>query len=126
MSRGAGLTIGVLQAGDSDAKVALAFEAEIVMGPSFCEIGPEQARLNRSKIAAADLVVLGNLCYGQQNLDNLRAAFAAKNLVIIEDTAMEERDYTGGTATTFYRQLLQKPQVKIMNSEEFLAVSAEL
>jgi len=69
------LTAGVLQVGDTDADVATAFGIDFVTGQAFSDITDRQAHENRKKIACADLVILGNLCYGKQNLDNLKAVF---------------------------------------------------
>jgi len=118
--QGCRLSAGVLQPGDTDADVASAFAVDVVMGQSFCAIGAAQAETNRRKIAEADVVVLGNICYGQQNLDNLQAAFFAHKLIVIEDTPISERDYTGGTAAGLYGQLVRQAQVEVMTSEEFM------
>ncbi len=113
------LSGGVFQQGDTDADVALAFGVQAIVGRPFCIIDKEKGSENREKILAADVTVLSNLYYGQQNLDNLEAAFAARKLIIIEDTAMEERDFTGGRATALYRDLLKQPQVIVLSSVQF-------
>ncbi|SDE10227.1 ABC transporter ATP-binding protein [Sporomusa acidovorans] len=113
------LSGGVFQQGDTDADIALAFGIAAIVGQPFCEIEKIQAKENREKILAADFTVLCNLCYGQQNFDNLEAAFVARKLIVIEDTPIEERDYTGGKATTVYRNLLKLQQVVVMNSQQF-------
>lgn len=110
---------GVFQQGDTDADVAAAFGIQSVIAPPFCQINPEQDRENREKTLAADITVLCNLYYGQQNLANLDAAFVAKKLIVIEDTAIEERDFTGGKATDLYRKLIRLPQVKVLSSSQF-------
>lgn len=114
------LSCGVLQEGDTDADIAVAFGIDTLIGAPFANIGELLGRQNREKIGCADLVVLGNLCYGEQNLDNLKAAFSAKKLYIIEDTPIEQRDFCGGKATKLYRQLLKLPQVTIMTSAHFI------
>ncbi|WP_371367020.1 Vitamin B12 import ATP-binding protein BtuD [Sporomusa rhizae] len=113
------LSGGVFQQGDTDADVALAFGVQAIVGRPFCIIDKTKGSENREKILAADVTVLSNLYYGQQNLDNLEAAFAAKKLIVIEDTAIEERDFTGGRATALYRGLLKQPQVVVLNSVQF-------
>ena len=114
------LTAGVLQEGDTDADVATAFGIDFVAGQAFSEITEQQTREHKGKIASADLVILGNLCYGEQNLNNLQAAFSATKLLVIEDTPIEERDFTNGKATKLYRELLQKNEVTVMTSVEFI------
>lgn len=118
--RGCRLTAGVLQTGDTDAEVAAAFNIEFVAGPAFCGILAQQAQQNREKIACADLVILSNLFYGEQNLDNLKAAFLAGKLIVIEDSPVEERDFTGGKASGLYRELVSRQQVTVLTSERFL------
>ncbi len=114
------LSAGVLQKGDTDADVARAFAIDFVAGQAFSKITEQQAREHKEKIASAELVILGNLCYGKQNLNNLQAAFFAPKLIVIEDTPIEERDFTGGEATKLYRELLQKDKVTVMTSVEFI------
>jgi iron complex transport system ATP-binding protein len=113
------LSGGVFQQGDTDADVAMAFGVDAVVGQSFSSIDELQSKKNREKIAAADWTLLSNLCYGEQNLDNLEAAFAASKLIIIEDTLIEDRDYTGGKATALYRKLVTLPQVTVMTTAGF-------
>ena len=123
--RGFHLGAGVLQSGDTDADVAAAFGVDLVLGRPFADIDAAQAKMNRQKIAAADIVVLGNLYYGLQNLDNLRAAFSAGRLIVIEDTPVEDRDFTDGAATELYRQLLRNPQTLVLTLDQFMARISE-
>lgn len=110
---------GVFQQGDTDAEVAAAFGIQAVIGQPFCPFCEDQIRENRDKILAADITVLCNLYYGQQNLANLEAAFDARKLIVIEDTVIEDRDFTGGKASELYRKLISLPQVTIMSSIQF-------
>ncbi|SMD10079.1 ABC transporter ATP-binding protein [Sporomusa malonica] len=113
------LSGGVFQPGDTDADVAKAFGIQVVMGQPFCVIDELHARQNREKIRAADLTILSNLFYGEQNLDNLDAAFSAKKLIILEDTPIEQRDFTGGKAAKLYQDLIEKQQVTVLTSSQF-------
>jgi iron complex transport system ATP-binding protein len=113
------LTSGVLQQGDTDADVAAAFGADRVVSRPFCAIDKLRGSQNREKIAAADWAVLTNLYYGEQNLDNLEAAFVSRRLIVIEDSPVELRDFTGGQASRRYKELVQLPQVTVMTSAEF-------
>lgn len=110
---------GVFQQGDTDAEVAAAFGIKAVIGQPFCPVSEEQARENREKILTADITVLCNLYYSQQNLANLEVAFDAKKLIVIEDTVIEDRDFTGGKASELYRKLLSLPQVTVLSSSQF-------
>lgn len=110
---------GVFQQGDTDAEVAAAFGIQAVIGQPFCPLGQEQIKENRERIQAADITVLCNLYYGEQNLANLEAAFDAKKLIVIEDTVIEDRDFTGGKASELYRNLISLPQVTTLSSIQF-------
>jgi iron complex transport system ATP-binding protein len=113
------LSCGVLHFGDTDADVAQAFGLDCVLNPSFCSIDAVNGEENRQKIAASDWTILADICFGEQNMDNLRAAFSAKKLIIIEDRPIQERDYTDGEATALYQKLAQLPQAFVMNSQQF-------
>lgn len=115
------LSSGVYQEGDTDFDVATAFGVDCLVGPAFCAIDDGLGQLNRKKIINADWTMLSNLCYGPQNLDNLRAAFSARKLIIIEDTPLIERDFTGGEAAVLYNQLLVLPQTTVMTTTEFMS-----
>lgn len=114
------LTAGVFQQGDSDADVAKAFGVDYLAGQAFSCINQKLSKENRKKIAHADWTVLSNLCYAQQNIDNLQAVFNAQKLIVLEDTPIEERDFTGGQASELYYKLLKMPQVTVMTSAHFV------
>ncbi|MHC1758112.1 MAG: ABC transporter ATP-binding protein [Negativicutes bacterium] len=118
--RGYQVTAGVLQAGDTDADVATAFGIDYVRGKAFTEIDDAQAQSHRQLIAAADWVILGSIYYGRQNLDNLKAAFFARCLIMVEDLPIKNRDCVGGEATTLYRELQRKKQVRLLDKETLL------
>lgn len=113
------LSGGVFHDGDADAEAAAAFVVDSVTARPFTEINDILAQQNREKIRAADVTVLANLYYGEQNLDNLQAAFTAKELIVIEDSPINERDLTGGKAAELYFCLLRQPQVSVMTENQF-------
>lgn len=115
------LSGGVFHEGDADADAAAAFVVDSVTARPFAVISDSLAQQNRERIVAADVTVLGNLYYGEQNLDNLQAAFTAKELIIIEDGPIGERDLTGGKATELYLCLQRQPQVRVMTELQFKA-----
>lgn len=117
------LSGGVFHYGDADTDIAQAFAVDYLAGPAFCAISEALGQQNRAKIDAADWTVLCNLCYGSQNLDNLLAAFTARKLIIIEDTPIEERDFTGGEAAALYKQLVTMPQAAVMTTADLLAAT---
>lgn len=118
--KGYHLSIGVLQQGDTDADVANAFGVESVISPAFTGFSAATITSNTEKIVHADLVVLANLCFGEQNLANLRAAFQARKLIVIEDLPIQQRDFTQGTATELYQKLVKQPNVTVQTTTTFL------
>ncbi|MEG6585154.1 ABC transporter ATP-binding protein [Dendrosporobacter sp. 1207_IL3150] len=119
--RGCNITCGVLAEGDADAEAAKAFKIPGIFIPPFSVIAEESAEQHREQIAQADLTILTNVCFGDLNLDNLRAAFKAKKLIILEDTPIEQRDYSGGKATNLYRELVKKANTTVITSEQLAA-----
>lgn len=120
------LSGGVFHYGDMDADIAQAFAVDYLAEPAFCAISETLGQQNRTKIDAADWTVLCNLCYGSQNLDNLQAAFTARKLIVIEDTPIEERDFTGGEAAVLYKQLVSMPQTVVMTTADLMAVTGSI
>ena len=114
------LTIGVLQPSDTDAHIAEAFGISCILSQPFCGIDASAVQENRTQVIKADWVVLANLCYGKQNIDNLQVAFEAKRLIIIEETTIEERDYSGGQATELYKELCTRSNVEVMTYAQFV------
>lgn len=118
--RGFRLTIGVMQPHDVDTHVAEAFHIPCILGQPFSMMDESSAQQNRRQISEADWVVLSNITYGVQNIDNLQAAFSAKKLIVIEDTPIEKRDLVEGQAAALYAKLIKMPQVTVMTSEQFI------
>ncbi|CUH94655.1 hypothetical protein P22_0721 [Propionispora sp. 2/2-37] len=114
------VSCGVLQEGDTDTETARAFCATAIVGQSFRVIDEIADRENQAKIMEAECTVLANICYGKENMANLQAAFLAKKLIVIEDTSVQERDFTGGAATKLYEQLVMMPQVTVMTAIQCL------
>jgi iron complex transport system ATP-binding protein len=99
------VTAGVLNEGDADLAVALALCHEVVVVPSFATIDQWQHEHNRRLAARADCVVVGDMPFGKANLLNLVAAAEARQLVFIDDTPFEKRDFADGKASALYSQL---------------------
>ena len=99
------LTAGVLHQGDTDLSTARALGIEAIVAPSFAAIDDASHRLNLELIAQADCVLLTDTAFGPGNLRNLEAAAMAKCLVMVDDTPIGQRDFTGGRATAIYSTL---------------------
>ena len=118
------VTGGVFHEGDSDADACEAFDMDCVLAKPFTVISNEQGEANRRKIVGADWTIVTNTYWGEQNLDNLQAAFAAEQLILLEDTPVETRDYTAGRATDLYRELCGLPGTVVMTTDSFAAAIA--
>lgn len=125
--QGYDLTLGVIHRGDTDEESARIFNIPTVLNPPFSSITMENYALNLDLIEQTHVTILCSIPFGKDNLDNLRAATHADNLVILEDQAIEERDFTGGQATQLYEQI--KHVAKVLTSDnlqEFLKRSVTL
>lgn len=111
------LTCGVLAEGDNDAQVAAAFHIDGIFAPPFSGIDRQLGAKNRLYIEKADIVLLANICFGQLNLDNLQAAGSARRLILLEDSPVAERDFTGGQAADIYMKLAGGPHAQVMTTE---------
>lgn len=114
------ISTGVLSTGDGDAIVASAFNAKVIYKEAFAPIDESSSEENRMLIAHANFTVLCNIAYGINNLMNLKDAFIAKQLIVLEDTPIEERDYTNGEAKHLYDALIRQSQVQVMTTNEFM------
>lgn len=117
---GYSLTCGVLAEGDNDAQVAGAFHIDGVFTPAFSGIDQQAGAKNRLYIEKADIVLLTNICFGQLNLDNLLAAGLGRRIIILEDSPVTERDYTGGQAAGIYKKLTASPNALVMTTEALM------
>ncbi|HWR09204.1 ABC transporter ATP-binding protein [Sporomusa sp.] len=116
---GFAVSVGVVADGDSDAEAARIFAEHYVITQPFADIDAAAAAENARLIAQADVTILCSLHISKNNLSNLDAALQAKNLIILEDSPIAGRDYTGGQATVLYRRLLEKDHVQVMPTAKF-------
>ena len=102
------VTAGVFAHGDSDLGCTDVFGVQALICQPFSEIDEEAMKENIEMVKAADITVLCNMPFGQQNIRNLEAAKYASKLVIIEDGKPESRDFTGGRAFAIYNALKER------------------
>lgn len=105
---GCRITAGVFLHGDSDLSCAGIFGARAMACRPFSEIDDESFRENVELVKAADMTILCDMPFGSQNIRNLEAARYASQLVIIEDSDPQSRDYTGGRALEIYSELKKR------------------
>lgn len=101
-SEGFHVTAGVLNHADTDMSTALALGVKAIMIPPFSHIDDASHQLNLDMAAQADCCLLTDVPFGHGNLLNLEAAAAASCLVLIDDTPIDQRDFTGGKASSLY------------------------
>lgn len=102
---GFSITAGVFAHGDSDLECADIFGIKSLVSQPFSEIDEDTFKSNVELVKAADITILCDMPFGKQNIRNLEAASYSKQLIIIEDTAPESRDFTGGKALDIYNRL---------------------
>lgn len=102
------VSAGVFFHGDSDLKCAEVFGIDCVSSKPFSDICEISFDANIKKIMDAEITILCNIPFGNQNLKNLEAAKYAKRLLIVEDDPVETRDFTGGKAAGLYNVLREK------------------
>ncbi|MBU2617904.1 MAG: ABC transporter ATP-binding protein, partial [Euryarchaeota archaeon] len=101
LERGYQVTAGVLNVIDTDHETHQHLDIPIVSEAPFSPISCETHKANLGLIDQADVVVLTNVPFGYGNLKNLEAAeFALENkpVLLIEETPIEQRDFTQGEA----------------------------
>jgi len=103
------LSVGVLNALDSDFETATYLGMPIVDEEPFSPISDEKYARNLEMIDRADVVLLADVIFGPGNLKNLQSALAAvrrgKRTVIICSTDITKRDFTRGAAEQIFEEL---------------------
>lgn len=110
------VSLGVVNKNDTDERCAAFFQVPAIINPPFSKINPENQAKNLVALQAADYAVLCSIDFGEYNLANLADLFYAAKLLILEDSPIEERDYTGGKAAEIYRKL--KAKAEVLKTEE--------
>jgi len=105
--RGYRVSMGVLNEGDTDAKIGKTLGVSMALERPFSPISAQRMEENRKLIEKAELVLLEKFHVGPGNLGNLQAALEAqkqgKKLLVLENNL--EYDFTGGKAGDYYRKL---------------------
>jgi iron complex transport system ATP-binding protein len=108
--RGYGVTMGVLNFGDTDQKVGKTLGLAMALEEPFSPISPRALEENRRLIEKAGLVVIERFHIGRGNVGNLRAALEAlekgKHVIVLENHL--PYDLTGGQAKDLYERLREK------------------
>ncbi len=111
IEEGYSVSLGVLNAGDSDYVAAKTLGLDVVEEKPFSRITQGSHQRNLRFIKEADYVILTNIPIGFGNIKNLEAAAQGENLIVVEKEPIEERDHTRGEAAKLYHQLRAKASI---------------
>jgi len=118
------ITAGVLNLGDTDQRLAESLGLKVVVEAPFSSIQQERLAENKRLAESSDAVILTNIPFGWGNFSNLETAFWAHQkgipVLVVDEVPLESRDYTGGKATSLYRQLLQEGAVVTREEDEVI------
>lgn len=124
------VTTGVLNALDTDYETARLLEIEASVEAPFSPISEVVYEENLKLIRRARAVVLSPVCFGQGNLKNLEALDYALKLGIpvylLDEVPIEERDHTGGKASSIYKKLKSKGARTIDDVDRLVSELKEL
>jgi len=120
--RGYGVSLGVLNVGDTDQKMGKTLGLTMALEEPFSPISEKAYRENQELIRRADGVVVEKFLVGPGNLLNLQAAIEGlqkgKKVIVLEnDLAF---DFTGGEAASCYQRLKEGGAVFIPDHSRLL------
>ncbi|MCP8304692.1 MAG: ATP-binding cassette domain-containing protein [archaeon] len=120
------LTTGVLNVLDSDYDVVCTLGIPVVSEAPFSAITEEAYKANLNKIDNAKAVVLSNTPFGYGNLKNLEGVKASLEkgitTIVVDETPIQERDFTGGKARALYMELKDKGAIFVKNCDQVLSI----
>jgi iron complex transport system ATP-binding protein len=115
------VSVGVLNALDSDLEVAASCGVPTLAEAPFAAVSEENARLLQERIEAADAVVVAPCDFGPGNVVNLEAVRHARGRVyLLEPPLIEPRDFAAGAATALYEEIKRRG-AEVLTEEELLA-----
>jgi iron complex transport system ATP-binding protein len=124
LDEGYRLTAGVLNLLDTDQETAQLLKIPTTNEAPFSPITEEAHKANMMMIRKANVVVITPTQFGEGNFRNLEAAETALNegipVVLMENGAVGERDFTKGKATKALEKLKSKGAVTVKNNCELL------
>ena len=114
------VSAGVINILDSDADVCNELGIDAIFEAPFSPISEENYRKNLSMIDASDVVIISSLPFGEGNISNLKAFEYAVNrgkmTIMVDDSPIETRDFTGGKAISLWNRL-KEMSITIGNDE---------
>lgn len=116
-------SLGVVNAGDTDAEVARRLDIPRVLEAPFSAISAGAREANEKYIEQADFLLIADVPFGGGNMVNLELALEAARrgcrVLRIKGKKIEERDYTGGSAAWLWEVLGSLGAIDIELEEVF-------
>jgi len=116
------VTAGVLNILDSDYETADILKIPTVNEAPFSPITEQTKKANLEMISKAAIVVISSVPFGYGNLSNLEAALEAVKrgirTYVINEVPIENRDFTGGKATSLLLELKDHGAIFINHPSE--------
>ncbi|MBE0512982.1 ABC transporter ATP-binding protein, partial [Candidatus Bathyarchaeota archaeon] len=126
LEHGYGVTTGVHSTLDTDYDAACTLGIPVVSEAPFSPITEENHKANLAMIDKASAIVVSNVPFGYGNLKNLEAAKVAlergKMTVIVEETPIQQRDFTDGKARSLLEELKSKGAITVKSRKEALSI----
>lgn len=121
---GYNVSAGVLNVADSDLETCELLKVASVADPPFSAITEKSHLANLELVKNANVVVLTAVPFGLGNLRNIEAAIEAAKCgiptYVVDETPIEERDFTNGKATWLMKQLKACGAVFVKNQTDLL------
>ncbi|MEB3223188.1 MAG: ABC transporter ATP-binding protein [Candidatus Sericytochromatia bacterium] len=102
------LSVGVVNALDTDAALAARLGAEVIAEAPFSPVGPEAAAALARRLEAVDVVVVSEVAWGSGNVENMRQLVARlerpapPRVLLLGGEELPARDFTGGEAQALW------------------------
>jgi iron complex transport system ATP-binding protein len=124
------ITAGVLNLLDTDYETCAMLKIPTVSEAPFSPITNDAHKKNLDMIDEADVVILSNACFGYGNFKNIESAIHAiekgKTVIALEETPIQQRDFTKGEATALYEELKRKGALITKNCQEAIFMLRKL
>ena len=124
------ITAGVLNLLDTDYETCAMLKIPTVSEAPFSPITNDAHKKNLDMIDEADVVILSNAFFGYGNFKNIESAIHAiekgKTVIVLEETPIQQRDFTKGEATALYEELKRKGALITKNCQEAIFMLRKL
>lgn len=103
--RGYEVSVGALHEGDMDLVTARALGIDALVVDAYSRVDKERVE---EYVDSADVVVVGDVDVGRENLPNLEAVLGAESVVVVEERGFEERNHAGERGLEVYTELRRR------------------